>query len=42
LLSQVAEQQRKLAAMDRQLKQKEAERETIAAAIAKIEATIRW
>jgi hemolysin D len=40
LLSQVAEQQRKLAAIDRQLKQKEAERDTITAAIAKIEATI--
>ncbi len=40
LLSQVAEQQRKLAAIDRQLKQKEAERDTITAAIAKIESTI--
>jgi hemolysin D len=40
LLSQVAEQQRRLAAIDRQLKQKEAERDTITAAIAKIEATI--
>src|ERR1700751_5805822 len=40
LLSQVAEQQRKLAAIDRQLKQKEAERNTITAAVAKIEATI--
>jgi hemolysin D len=40
LLSQVAEQQRKLAAIDRQLKQKEAERDTITAAVAKIEATI--
>jgi hemolysin D len=40
LLSQVAEQQRKLAAIDRQLKQREAERDTITAAVAKIEATI--
>jgi hemolysin D len=40
LLSQVAEQQGKLAALDRQLKQKEAERDTITAAIAKIEATL--
>jgi hemolysin D len=40
LLSQVAEQQGKLAAIDRQLKQKEAERDTISAAIAKIETTI--
>jgi hemolysin D len=40
LISQVAEQQGKLAALDRQLKQKEAERETITAAIAKIETTI--
>jgi hemolysin D len=40
LLSQVAEQQRKLAAIDQQLRQKEAERNTITAAIAKIEATI--
>ena len=40
LMSQVAEQQGKLAALDRQLKQKEAERDTIAAAIAKIETTI--
>jgi hemolysin D len=40
LLSQIAEQHGKLAALDRQLKQKEAERDTITAAIAKIEATI--
>jgi hemolysin D len=40
LLSQVAEQQRKIAAIDRQLKQKEAERETITATIGKLEATI--
>ena len=40
LMSQVAEQQGKLAALDRQLKQKEAERDTIAAAIAKIETTL--
>ena len=40
LLSQVAEQQSKIAAIDRQVKQKEAERDTITAAIAKIEATI--
>jgi hemolysin D len=40
LLSQVAEYQGKLAALDRQLKQKEAERDTIAAAITKIETTI--
>jgi hemolysin D len=40
LISQVAEQQGKLAALDRQLKQKEAERDTIAAAIAKIETTL--
>src|SRR5712691_11660278 len=40
LISQVAEQQGKLAALDRQLKQKEAERDTITAAIAKIETTI--
>jgi len=40
LISQVAEQQGKLAALDRQLRQKEAERETITAAIAKIETTI--
>jgi hemolysin D len=40
LISQFGEQQSKLAALDRQLKQKEAERETITAAIAKIETTI--
>ena len=40
LISQLAEQQGKLAALDRQVKQKEAERETITAAIAKIETTI--
>ena len=40
LISQVAEQQGKLAAIDRQLKQKEAERDTITAAIAKIETTL--
>jgi len=40
LISQVAEQQGKLAALDRQLKQKEAERDTITASIAKIETTI--
>jgi hemolysin D len=40
LISQVAEKEGKLAALDRQLKQKEAERETITAAIAKIETTI--
>jgi hemolysin D len=40
LVSQVAEQQGKLAALDRQIKQKEAERESIKAAIAKLEATI--
>ena len=40
LLSQVAEHQSKLAAIDRQLKQKQAERDTITAAIAKIETTI--
>jgi hemolysin D len=40
LLSQLAEQQGKLSALDRQIKQKEAERETINAAIAKIETTI--
>jgi hemolysin D len=40
LISQVAEQHGKLAALDRQLKQKEAERDTITAAVAKIEATI--
>lgn len=40
LLSQVAEQTGKLAALDRQLKQKQAERDTISAAVAKIEATL--
>jgi hemolysin D len=40
LISQLAEQQGKQAALDRQLKQKEAERDTIAAAITKIETTI--
>jgi hemolysin D len=40
LISQVAEHQGKLAALDRQIKQKEAERETIRAAIGKLEATI--
>jgi hemolysin D len=40
LISQVAEQQGKLAALDRQLKQKEAERATISAAIAKIDTTL--
>jgi hemolysin D len=40
LLSEVAEHQRKLAAIDRQLRQKEAERDTITAAIGKLEATI--
>jgi hemolysin D len=40
LLSQVAEHQGKLAALDRQIKQKEAERESTKAAIAKLEATI--
>jgi hemolysin D len=40
LVSQVAEQQAKLAAIDGQLAQKQAERATIAATIAKIEATI--
>jgi hemolysin D len=40
LLSEVADYQRKLAAVDRQLKQKEAERDTITAAIGKLEATI--
>lgn len=40
LLSQVAEQSGKLAALDRQLKQKQAERDTISAAVAKIEATL--
>jgi len=40
LISQVAENQGKLSALDRQIKQKEAERETIKAAIGKLEATI--
>jgi hemolysin D len=40
LVSQIAEQRSKLAALDRQRDQKEAERETIAATIAKLEATI--
>jgi hemolysin D len=40
LISQTAEQQAKLAALDRQVAQKEAERATTAATIAKIEATI--
>jgi hemolysin D len=40
LLSQIAEQQGKVAALDRQLKQKEAERDTITAAITKIETTV--
>ena len=40
LMSQVAEHQGKLAALDRQIKQKEAERESTKAAIAKLEATI--
>jgi hemolysin D len=40
LISQVAEQQGKLAALDRQLKQKEAERATIAASITKIDTTL--
>jgi hemolysin D len=40
LVSQIAEHQGKLAALDRQIKQKEAERESIKAAIAKLEATI--
>ena len=40
LISQTAEQQAKLAALDRQIAQKEAERATTAATIAKIEATI--
>jgi hemolysin D len=40
LISQTAENQGKLAALDRQIRQKEAERETITAAIAKIETTI--
>src|ERR1700758_206688 len=40
LISQVAEHQGKLAAVDRQTRQKEAERESTKAAIAKLEATI--
>jgi hemolysin D len=40
LLSEIAEQQRKIAAIDRQVAQKEAERNTITVAIAKIEATL--
>jgi hemolysin D len=40
LASQVAEHHGKLAALDRQIKQKEAERESIKAAIAKLDATI--
>src|SRR5262249_347465 len=40
LISQTAEQQAKLAALDRQLAQKEAERATVAATIGKLEATI--
>ncbi len=40
LISQVAEHRGKLAALDRQIKQKEAERESIKAAIAKLDATI--
>lgn len=40
LISQVAEHQGKLAALDRQVKQKQAEREFIKAAIAKLDATI--
>jgi hemolysin D len=40
LISQVAEHQGKLAALDRQIRQKEAERESIKAAIAKLDATI--
>jgi hemolysin D len=40
LISQMAEQQAKLAALDRQIAQKEAERGTTAATIAKLEATI--
>lgn len=40
LISQVAEHQGKLAALDRQVKQKQAERESIKAAIAKLDATI--
>jgi hemolysin D len=40
LISQTAEQQAKLAALDRQLAQKEAERATVTATIGKLEATI--
>jgi hemolysin D len=40
LLSQLQEYKGKLAALDRQLKQKEAERDTISAAVGKIEATL--
>ena len=40
LISQTAEQQAKLAALDRQIAQKEAERGTTGASIAKLEATI--
>src|SRR5450759_3470918 len=40
LISQTAEQQAKLAALDRQVAQKEAERATTSATIAKLEATI--
>jgi len=40
LISQIAEQQAKLGALDRQIAQKEAERGTTAATIAKLEATI--
>ena len=40
LISQMSERQAKLAALDRQLAQKQAERATISATIAKIEATI--
>jgi hemolysin D len=40
LISQTAEQRAKLAAIDRQLAQKEAERATVAATIGKLEATI--
>jgi hemolysin D len=40
LISQVAEQRGKLAALDRQTKQKQSEEESIKAAIAKLEATI--
>jgi hemolysin D len=40
LISQTTEQQAKIAALDRQIAQKEAERDTIAVAIGKLEATI--